>query len=67
VKKFKCSVHEMSLYVISIFLFGILVAKLVGVWGLAENRAIQIMAIVQVMILFVLAWISGWMHKRNDD
>jgi len=57
----------MSLYVISILLFGILIAKLVGVWGLAGNRTIQIMAIVQVMILFVLAWISGWMHKRNDD
>ena len=54
----------MALYVVIIFLLGILIAKVFGHLSV-DDTFTQIMAIVQIIAVMILSWIAGW--KKGQE
>ena len=63
-KRFRNNCESMALYVVIIFLLGILIAKVFGHLSV-DDTFTQIMAIVQIIAVMILSWIAGW--KKGQE
>lgn len=64
VKRILSHLEETALYVVILFLIGILIAKIFGHLTV-DDTLTQVITIVQIFASIVLAWIAGW--KKGSD
>jgi hypothetical protein len=61
--KFSRNLEEIGLFTIAAFLFGIVVAKILGHLYM-ESTTTQIFSVLEVFAAMTLCWIAGW--KRGN-
>lgn len=63
-KKILSHLEETALYLVVLFLLGILVAKIFGHLTVEDTFA-QVITVIQIIAAMILCWIAGW--KKGHD
>jgi len=64
-RKFFKDIEEAALYLVTLFLLAIIIAKIFGHLAI-EDTFTQIITIVQIIAAMILCWIAGW-KKGHDE